>query len=376
MRLGIGEPFREDSPAFSRRKLLAAIAAGGLAVSIPGGARGGEALPVRHRWQTGNNRLYPFLLSGQTLFLNGDATLEAWDLGNGRQRWHYPLVTSSTYRPRMDGEWLLSAGRSLLGVHRALDGSQRWEYRSEKDLGVPLLHHGQLFVGKGHRLLSLDLSSGKQRWSFSTHADSRIAYAPVVYGKTLLLGSGDGQLYALDVSDGRLLWHVDREHDWQYLRQLHLSGEVLVAGGYHDELFGIHADNGEILWRFDAGNFVNSHIVNAGLACFWSPTGWIYALDARTGTIVWRHRTTNYRRSSGASNWAPMAAELQVRGKQLYALTMDHILHVLDMGSGDEIARYSLPVAVRNFISLGPRSNDLFFGSEAGEILHIQLARG
>ncbi len=374
MRLERGGPSFEGGPAFSRRKLLAGIAAGGLAVSIPCGTLGSEEFRILQRWQTGNRKLFPFLLSGQTLFLNGDTTLEAWDLVHGRQNWSSPLVAPAAFRPRLDGKWLLSAGRTHLAVHQALDGRRHWESSSAKGLGVPLLHHGRLYVGEGHRLVARELATGKQLWSYPTQSGSRIAYAPIVHGKSLLLGPGDGRLYALDVSDGRLLWHIDREHDWQYLRQLHLSGNVLVAGGYHDELFGIHADSGEILWRFDAGNFVNSHIVNAGLVCFWSPTGWIYALDARNGIIRWRHRTTNYSRSSGTANWAPIAAELQIRGKKLFALTMNHVLHILDIRSGNEVARHSLPVTVRNFVSPEPRGSGLFFGSEAGEILYMQFA--
>ncbi len=188
----------------------------------------------------------------------------------------------------------------------------------------------------------------------------------------MLLGPGDGLLYAFSASDGRIIWKVDHESDWQYLRQLHLSGEILVAGGYHDEIFGIRVRDGKIIWRFNSGNFINSHLVTKGKAYFWSPTGWIYALDALNGSVVWKHRTTDFQKRSRKRNWAPIMAELVADDKRLFILAMNNVIHVLDLESGDKLDKIKLSEAVRPFIRLEESAARFLVGSKKGEILHLK----
>ena len=126
-----------------------------------------------------------------------------------------------------------------------------------------------------------------------------------------------------------------------------IHNDILVAGGYHDELFGINLGDGAIVWRFNAGNFINSQLVADGKVYFWSPTGWIYALDANSGVVLWRHKTIDYMDKSRPQNWASVMAELVAHDRHLYILAMDHVLHVLDLNTGDELAIHRLPLAVK-----------------------------
>ncbi len=372
MRLVKNGPSATDGPVFSRRVLLVRAAACAAAFTVANIALAKSGLITLHRWQTGNRKLYPFLLAGQSLYLSGESTLESWDITNGRLNWHTRLRAPTAFRPRLDSHVLLAAGRTHLALFRSSDGQLLWEYSSAKELGVPLLHQGRLYIGEAHKLHAFELSSGKRIWSFSTETNTRIAYAPVIFKETLILGPGDGKLYALQISDGHLVWKWDRTRQWQYLRQLQLSQDILIAGGYHDEIYGMRAQNGEILWRFEAGNFLNSQVVTENLVIFWSPTGWIYALAADSGSIRWRYQTTTYKQSSAASNWAPIAAELQIRDGLLYALDVRNILHILEIQQGRQIAQYELPAKVRSFIAPDPLGQDLFFGTETGEILHLR----
>jgi outer membrane protein assembly factor BamB len=141
---------------------------------------------------------------------------------------------------------------------------------------------------------------------------------------------------------------VNRLNDWQYLRQMTVTGDVLVAGTYQEKLLGLSLRDGGELWSVNAGNFINSQHVSDGVAYFWSPTGWIYAVDTVRGRVLWRHRTTDYRR--GAGNWAALAAELASAGPRLFALDLDDVLHVLNRDSGYETGRYKVPGPVQSFV--------------------------
>ncbi len=372
MRLIPGERSRRGGlPSPARRRLLAGVLAAPLLFVRRGVA--GSSVTVLDRLKTGNHTLFPFTLSDGLLYLNGNAMVEAWDIGGRGRLWHRPLDAQAAFRPRLTENRVLSGGRTHLAGWERLSGAKRWSYAGKAELGVPLAHDGRVHFGEGHRLITLDAATGEPLWSFPTTANSRIGYAPTARGHILFLGPGDGILYAFSCSTGELLWKIDRESDWQYLRQLTVIGNILVAGGYRDEIFGLDMEDGSMLWRFDAGNFINSQLAADGAVCFWSPTGWVYALDAGSGSMLWRHRTVDYRDRDRKRNWAPVMAEMVADNGRLYVLAMDHVLHVLDLGSGNELEQHALPAPVRPFICLEPGKQRLLLGSTIGEVLYLEL---
>ena len=372
-----------------RRRLLQALGLGlaGIAGGLPRPGQGetprvphvGDARLLR-RWATGNRRLAPVtrLASGydtptaSRLLFAGETTLGLVDPTVADLVWHRPhnLPGGAAFRPRAVAGILIAAGRASLGAWRLADGEPLWRREARRQLGVPCLTAEAVFVGDGHELLALDLASGGLRWRFAAIADTQISYAPVVTRDKVLVGPGDGRLYALDPMSGQLLWEQNRANDWQYLRQLHLaSDELLVAGGYTEKLYGIDLRSGELRWTFNAGNFINSHHLSGDRAFLWSPTGWIYALNVHSGEVCWRHRTTAYR--GEAQDWAPLMAELASEAGRLFALDMNSVLHVLDLGNGEELIRY--PLAPVQPFATPLSGQEIAVGSREGELWLLAL---
>ena len=90
----------------------------------------------------------------------------------------------------------------------------------------------------------------------------------------------------------------------------------------------------------------NSHHVADGTAYLWSPTGWVYAINAQSGQVRWRHRTTDF--TGYRRNRVLLMAELITWANVLDALAMDQVVHRLDRASGKEIDRLLLPEPVLN----------------------------
>ncbi len=325
------------------------------------------------QWPSANTTLYPFTLSNGLLYLNGDAATEVLDIHTGNKVWTNNLDFNAVFRPRLSEEIVISSGRTQLQAWNKLNGTLIWSYVGVAELGVPHVYKGRVYFGDGHRLISLDASSGKLMWSFDTDQSARIGYAPTASDGVIYLGAGDGVLYAFSATTGQLSWKTDREADWQYLRQLAVTGDVLIAGGYHDEIFGIDKSNGNILWRFNAGNFINSQLVAGDQVFFWSPTGWVYALNTNTGKVLWRHRTMDYSNPGKRSNWAPIMAEMLSDQNYLYVLAMDHVLHVLNVESGKQIKQYRMPVPMRPFMTHEEGSNRFLLSSESGQVYYLEL---
>jgi outer membrane protein assembly factor BamB len=352
----------------TRRRLLAMLAA---PVLLPRPARAGPDNVVA-RWPTGDSGLVPATRVETRLVVAGETLLGVLDLTvSGRSIWLRPhgLGSRAAFRPRIaDGVIVCGAGNAL-AAFTAADGAPLWRRQADIQIGVPTLADGRAVFGDGHQIVAADLGTGRDLWRFTTTPDTLAAYAPAVAAGAVFAGPGDGRLYKL-AGDGRLVWRIDLADEWQYLRQLHVDGAMLVAGSYKERLYGIDAETGAVAWRFAAGNFINSHVVAEGLACLWSPTGWVFALDARTGLERWRHRTTDY--GDHADNWAPVMAELAVAFGSLHVLAMNHVLHVLDLATGVQTGRLRLSEPVRPFVVIEDAGTALVATLE-GEIVRVTI---
>lgn len=357
----------------NRRQVLGLTAGLGLAALVPAKLGSAREMPVGQRWPTGNRLLAPAVATGRSVVFGGDRTIGVLDTGAGAIAWKHEWGDGAgvIFRPRVADGIVVAGSGAGLAAWRLDDGRLLWRRQPEIRFGVPLLHRGRMYCGDGHRLVAFDAASGKPQWSFAAIPDTLISYAPIAIGGIVAVGPGDGRLYALAAEDGHLKWSQDGRGSWQYLRQLHAHGTLLVAGAYQEKLHGIDSADGREVWSFSAGNFINSHLVADGTAYLWSPTGWLYAVDAATGTVRWRHRTTDYR--AGSANWGPLMAELALSGRSLFALDMSNTLHVLDCGDGHEVARLKSAEALRPFVV--PLGDDrVVVGTLGGDLLlaHIR----
>jgi outer membrane protein assembly factor BamB len=351
-----------------RRAVLAGVMAGLVCGAVGVVAQVQPLSSIRRRWPTGNTGLAPPARADALVLYAGDKTIGAispqgQDAGWGRL---HGLAGAAVFRPRAAAGRLICGGLQEVACWDIKGGVPCWRYRPRVQAGVPLMTAAHTYLGDGNEVVALDNQTGVPLWRFAGNADTLVSYAPAIAGDTLFVGSGDGRLYALSAGDGSPHWTLDLSGQWQYPRQLHLSGDVLVAGGYREKLYGISTTDGSVLWSFNAGNFINSHCVCGDTAYLWSPTGWVYAIDAATGTVRWRHRTTDY--SDAAANWASVMAELVVEDRWLYALAMDDVLHVLDAKTGESRARLPLPEPVRPAVLPIPELG-LVFATVQGDLI-------
>lgn len=356
----------------TRRALLQLAA--GLFAGPAFGARAGETptLKTRARLDTGNATLNPPAFGDRRIVYCGDRTAGATDAA-GKALWRIDLPDgrAAHFRPRLANDLALIGGRGGLVALDPETGETLWRRGAAIQTGVPALAGELACFGDGHEIVAVEARTGKERWRFAGVPDTLGSYAPAIAGDVVLAGPGDGRLYALSAVDGSLLWKADRSAEWQYLRQLHVHEGILVAGSYKEKLFGVSIADGKPLWEFNAGNFINSHHVADGAAYLWSPTGFIYAVDAASGKVRWRHETTDYDETHG--NWASLMAELVTADGKLFALAMDDVLHVLSTGDGAEAMRYAVGAKARHAV-LPLGENRFAFPLTDGSLLLAEAA--
>ena len=131
---------------------------------------------------------------------------------------------------------------------------------------------GRIFYGSSadHKVYALDLTTGKELWSFFTEGPVR--FAPCVSGDRVFAASDDGRLYCLNPSDGKLIWQFRAARGDERL----LGNEQMISR--RPARSGVLVD-GETAY-FTAG--------------MWGPDGvYVYALRARDGSVLWKNDTAN-----------------------------------------------------------------------------------
>lgn len=135
----------------------------------------------------------------------------------------------------------------------------------------PVASDGMLFVGfnDSDKLVALDAATGEERWTFYT--DGPVRLPPTVGEGMVYVASDDGFLYGLDVTNGTLVW---KHRGGPTARRILGNGRLIST------------------WPARGGPVLAGHVVYYA-AGIWPFMGiFLYALDARTGDIIWENDGT------------------------------------------------------------------------------------
>ena len=177
---------------------------------------------------------------------------------------------------------------------RASDGKDLWYYRGPPSESATLLHRGTLYFGSwDHHLYALDVRRRKPRLRWRFEADDELNSSPAYDAGTIYIGSDGGYVYAVDARTGKQRWraaafaHFGRR-EYFYATPSIAYGRVYI-GNTDGTVYAFGAKTGDLLWTQHAGTYVYT------AAAVWRRTvyvgsydGNVYALDAATGDIRWK----------------------------------------------------------------------------------------
>jgi len=129
-----------------------------------------------------------------------------------------------------------------------------------------VIKDGILYFGSSAdcRVYSLDAATGKELWTFLTKAPVR--FAPAVWHDRVFAASDDGYLYCLSAKQGKVLWKK--------------------RGGPKDNMV-LGNDRMMSRWPVRGGPVVFDDTVYFGAGIWPSEGIYMYALDAKTGNVLW-----------------------------------------------------------------------------------------
>jgi outer membrane protein assembly factor BamB len=277
---------------------------------------------------------------GENIFLNvgtADKTgdLELWNLdrNTGTVRWKGHIAggnhierkqNMSSPSPVTDGQtvWVMTG----VGVLKAFDfkGKELWTRDIQKDYGAfglnwgyassPLLHNGDLYVQVLHGmktddpsyLLRIEGKSGRTVWkverptrAIQESPDAYTTPALLRYGKSTEIALSGGDIVTgHDPDTGKELWRMDGLNPqnnpfYRIIASPLVVGEILIAPTRERPMLAIKSGGrGDItsthkLWSFDNGPDVPTPVSDGTLLYSVTDRGVVYALDVKTGKVVY-----------------------------------------------------------------------------------------
>jgi outer membrane protein assembly factor BamB len=162
--------------------------------------------------------------------------------------------------------------------------------------------HGLLYVSTARGLYALDAEDGDIAWVYPTELP--LGHSPTVVGDTLYVGGYDRQMHAIEANpdlsalpvDGetgyrvndRIVWIFDQAEAGFETNPLVVNG-LLYAGSRDGWMYALDADTGNLLWSYETGGpILFSAAYRDGVIYFASNDAHAYALDADDGSLVWK----------------------------------------------------------------------------------------
>lgn len=342
----IGEPKRQWA-AFSLTDSY--YDRNGKAEKYPNFSVNKEYAQVQEQWivQTGTGIYCSPAVEKDKVFVGDDlGRLTAYALKNGKKLWSFQSGKRIVGTPAVSEGIVVfgSADCKIYGLD-AQNGNLLWTVEAaEPVLGAVTIENGIAYIGASdHTFRAVNIRTGEVKWAFAG-VRGYIETKPLVTDNKVIFGAWDNTLYALNKADGKELWK------WTGgLTRMHFSpaavwpvaadGKVFITDPQR-AMTAIDIETGNTVWRTfqsmvretiglsEDKERIYSKTMNDSIVCYstkgnqphklWASNvgfgyehapsmqvekngvvfgstkeGLIFALEAATGKVLWKHKTGN-----------------------------------------------------------------------------------
>lgn len=308
-----------------------------------------EYAQVQEQWivQTGAGIYCSPAVEKDKVFVGDDlGRLTAYALKNGKKLWSFQSGKRIVGTPAVSEGIVVfgSADCKIYGLD-AQNGNLLWtEEAAEPVLGAVTIENGIAYIGASdHTFRAVNIRTGEVKWAFAG-VKGYIETKPLVTDNKVIFGAWDNTLYALNKADGKELWK------WTGgLTRMHFSpaavwpvaadGKVFITDPQR-AMTAIDIETGNTVWRTfqsmvretiglsEDKERIYSKTMNDSIVCYstkgnqphklWASNvgfgyehapsmqveknevvfgstkeGLIFALEAATGKVLWKHKTGN-----------------------------------------------------------------------------------
>ena len=321
----------------------------GKAEKYPDFSANKEYPQVKEQWvtKTGVGIYCSPAVEKDKVFIGDDmGYLTAYALKDGKALWRFQSGKRIVGTPAVSEGIVVfgSADCKIYGLN-AQNGNLLWIVKaSDPVLGAVTIDNGTAYIGASdHTFRAINTSNGEIKWTF-TGVKGYIETKPLVTDSKIIFGAWDNTLYALNKADGRELWK------WTGgLTRMHFSPAAVWPVAAEGKVFitdpqramtAIEIETGNTVWRTfqsmvretiglsEDGERIYSKTMNDSIVCYstkgshphelWASNvgfgyehapsmqvekdgivfgstkeGLIFALEAKTGKVLWKHKIGN-----------------------------------------------------------------------------------
>jgi len=166
-----------------------------------------------------------------------------------------------------------------------------------------------LYISTARGLYALDADTGAEKWIYPT--EFPLGHSPTITNGVAYVGGFDRKLHAINAQTGEALWTFEAGAGFQ--TNPLVVGNKVYAGSRDGYLYAIYtegANPGGLAWKYQTqGPVLYSAAYQDGVVFFASNDGYAYALDAETGTHIWKSAKLP---GAGFHSWWPVVYQDKV----------------------------------------------------------------
>jgi len=267
----------------------------------------------------------PAISNGALYFVSSAGSLVSLDLKTGQPKWVFATEYERKFEAKnlhgypsasqtipdawdiwisspavANGKVYFGSGDGNIYAVDAQAGLLQWKFPT-KDVvhASPAIVNNVVYIGSWDSYLyALDAETGQEKWSFKSGEDNTIhnqvgfQSSPAVADGVVYVGCRDAHVYAIDAATGKKKWDYPTSKSWVNTTPAVRDGLVYAATSDSSRFFALDAKTGRLRFNFDAKAYVfSSAALASDLAYIGDHNGKLYAVDTKTGKLVWEFQT-------------------------------------------------------------------------------------
>ncbi len=225
-----------------------------------------------------------------------------------RKTWGFASDANIISTPAVEGDNVIVGNQNgLLSCFSLKDGKPNWTFQTNGAVfSSPAMTRETVVVGSADgNIYCLDVKKGKLKWKKETNA--AVLGCPLIRGDTVFIGGSDHSYRALNINNGNIIWTFQGLDGPVVSTPLHYQGK-LIFGAWDRNLYAVSSTTGELSWKWNNGSSIRNYspascipVASDGVVYVIAPDRFITAIDAVTGTTLWRSKDGGVRESIGIS---------------------------------------------------------------------------
>ncbi|MBI3557422.1 MAG: PQQ-binding-like beta-propeller repeat protein, partial [Deltaproteobacteria bacterium] len=200
------------------------------------------------------------------------------------------------------------------------------------EFGSPAVTRDVVFVATETKgVEAFERTGFHRKWQF--HTKNGVSSELLLEGNVLYFGAMDGNFYALDAEFGKVLWKYETKTP--VFARGTIAGKRIFITTSDDVVYCLDQTTGKWIWHYKrGGNYIttvhgnSTPAVENGLAYVGFSDGYLVALNANDGNLVWEQKIHR------GSKFTDVDAMVLLDGDRLYVPSYDGELYALERAKG------------------------------------------